>query len=1071
MKLLQRFQIAAAAFGLGSRVVAAEPASTSLASTLSASPPPALARIVRREAASRWLMPGLAAITPQYIEQVMRAAMWGEHGRQWELFDLMLDTWPELAACAQELTDGVSCLKMVFDPFAEEDEKATPDAIERCKLVSRALRRMAPDAAADENDLEGTLSDIVDGWFRGVTTLEIEWQQTGGIIAPRSTFWVHPKNFGFDETGRLGLRLGDRETASTVQRFNTSTIQPFPPHKFLTGIHKAKAGQALGGALLRPLAWWWCAANFSADWLLNLAQIFGLPFRWANYDPTAPQETVDRICAMLQNMGSAGWAAFPTGTTLELKDAGRSGDHAPQGELLDRADRYARLLILGQTQSGGKGSAMGGQAFGTVESDVKATRIEAAGRYACRVLNTQLLPSILMLNYGDAEACPKVRLLKEETGGVERAQTLQILKSIGLDLSKSELRAEFDLNAPSDKEDTLAGGDAGIDPVLQRQESYDQYKRAQTAAEKRDAMKREPGDAEAASTPNGSTQNADAADAVKAKAGEEDGHWVTHEGRHIFLSNNTRSRAYRDWNSGKAHRDNGGNYRLTERDENNKKTSRIAPWNKLIKAAHPSVPEFHAAAKAYAEKPAADGGIEWTEHPGDAIQAPLSSGGHYVISHRTNEFNVSHRPPGEHHHVGKFTTLKEAKDAAETHAAMEALPPEIKQARGETISRARENAREHLGDTERKTAATDDHHPRGKTVHPVKAGDATARLAEICEIGDDALFARELAALAEDIAAKEADGGRWVTIEGRHVKLSKDGHVLEGHLRGGKDQLSEGNPSTSDQKSDTLKTNGNDSRAASDHARDGGQRGSLPQERGETKGHDAGSGAGAGAGVSPAAHRSLSGSVAKAEKSAKGEEHKAGREHLAAARASGALPTTRHDTERHIAEGGEHHVELSEDGARVIKHTKGGLFGYQPDVNGGGNVILRASKASEYLDRTALQNKAFGSDLRVEGSHEHEGGGLTVSQTHFTGEKPSHAEVEAHMGKLGFQKVSGDNIYDRTLEDTTWFSPKTGIIAGDAKPDNFKKTADGQIHALDLMLAHAKPGTPLHQAMMKGVGK
>lgn len=152
--------------------------------------------------------------------------------------------------------------------------------------------------------------------------------------------------------------------------------------------------------LLRPLAWWWCAANFSADWLLNLAQVFGLPFRWANYDPTAPQETVDRICSMLQNMGSAGWAAFPAWTTIKLKEAGDGGDHSPQGELLDRADRYARLLLLGQMQSGGKGSAVGGQVFGTVESDVKADRIDAAGRYACRVLNTQLLPSILALNYG-----------------------------------------------------------------------------------------------------------------------------------------------------------------------------------------------------------------------------------------------------------------------------------------------------------------------------------------------------------------------------------------------------------------------------------------------------------------------------------------------------------------------------------------------------------------------------------------------------------------------------------------------------------------------------------------------
>jgi len=447
-------------------------ASGQLAAPLVQAPPeapPALARILRPQAAHRWLLPQLAAITPQYIEMILRNALAGSHVQQWELFDLMLDTWPELSACAQELTYGVSRLKLIFEPFTEEDEDATPTAIERAKLVSSALRRMAPDPASDENDLDGTLQDIIDGWFRGVTCLETDWHAInstvhGTILAPRCTFWVHPICFAWDNDGRLGLRVDAQGRIVPGANVGTSSmaatpplISAFPPNKFLIGIHKAKSGSALGGALLRPLAWWWCAANFSADWLLNLAQIFGLPFRWANYDPTAPQETVDRICAMLQNMGSAGWAAFPTGTTLELKDTGKTGDHSPQGELLDRADRYARLLILGQTQSGGKGSAVGGQAFGTVESDVKKDRIDAAGRYACRVLNTQLIPSILTLNYGDADEAPKVRLLEDEEGDLNEAQRDQTLASAGLKIPVSFLRKKYGLPAPAKGEETIGG--------------------------------------------------------------------------------------------------------------------------------------------------------------------------------------------------------------------------------------------------------------------------------------------------------------------------------------------------------------------------------------------------------------------------------------------------------------------------------------------------------------------------------------------------------------------------------------------------------------------------------------
>ncbi len=239
----------------------------------------------------------------------------------------------------------------------------------------------------------------------------------------------------------------------------------FLPHKFLIGVHKAKSGQAVGNALLRPLAWWWCAANFASDWLLNLAQIFGLPFRWANYDPNAPQGTVDAICNMLQNMGSAGWAAMPAGTTMELKHESVSGDHSPQGELLDRADRYARLLLLGQTMSGSQDSSKGGgKAFGSVESKVKDERMEAAGKYACGVLNHQLISSILVLNYGDDDERPSARLSDETEAGQDDATRDSILAGF-MDLSKKQLRQKYNLQEPADEADSTKKKEAPAPPA------------------------------------------------------------------------------------------------------------------------------------------------------------------------------------------------------------------------------------------------------------------------------------------------------------------------------------------------------------------------------------------------------------------------------------------------------------------------------------------------------------------------------------------------------------------------------------------------------------------------------
>jgi phage gp29-like protein len=416
-----------------------------------------LMRILRPQAGFRWLLPSVANITPQYVEMVLRGALVGNHVQQWELFDLMLDTWPELAGCQQVLLYGIQRRDLIFEAYREQDEQPTPDAIDREKLVSAALRGMQPVAGNDENALYGTIADIIDGWFRGLTVLEVDWQmlntpKLGSIIAPRATYWVHPTYFGFNSAGVLGLRAISTSQSSVYRQGDT---QDFPPDKFLIAIHKAKSGTALGGAMLRPLTWWWCAANFSSEWLLNFAQVFGLPFRWANYAQGSPQETINAICDMLTNMGSAGWAAFPQGTTLELKESARAGGrYSPQADLLDRADGYVRMLILGQTMTGGTmQGGRGGQAFGKIEMEVKQDRLDASCKFAANVINLQLIPSILRLNYGDMEQAPTCRFLEEEEGTLEDAQRDQIVATIGGQIPLSYLSSKYSIPSPNPGEE------------------------------------------------------------------------------------------------------------------------------------------------------------------------------------------------------------------------------------------------------------------------------------------------------------------------------------------------------------------------------------------------------------------------------------------------------------------------------------------------------------------------------------------------------------------------------------------------------------------------------------------
>jgi phage gp29-like protein len=428
-------------------------------------------QIIRPQASYRWMAPGIASFTPRYIETILNGALAGDHVMQFQLFDMMLDTWPVLSTCQQELLYGVVRREMVFDPYVEEDEKPTDEAIEREKVVTAALDNMNPESTLDESSRFGLVNDIMDAWFRGISVSEILWHQfesdTLGVLwGPRATQWAHPQNYGFDSEGRLGLTpqvppgYATTSTAPLPFGYGSTSERPpnrqpliaFPPNKFLIAIHKVRSGSALGGSMMRPLAWWWCASNFTSDWLLNLAQIFGLPFRWATYHPSSSDQTVSAICDMLANMGSAAWAAFPEGSQLELKEAQTGmGGHTPQGDLLDRADGYARAMILGQTMTGSTiASGRGGQAFGTVEAQLKQDRLDAACAFVAEVINRQLIPAIITMNYpGPLAHLPNCRFLQESVGTYQDAQRDQILLGLDTPIPISYLHQKYNIPAPT----------------------------------------------------------------------------------------------------------------------------------------------------------------------------------------------------------------------------------------------------------------------------------------------------------------------------------------------------------------------------------------------------------------------------------------------------------------------------------------------------------------------------------------------------------------------------------------------------------------------------------------------
>ena len=478
---------------------------------------PSLAPILRPQSLGWRMLPYLAAVTPTYVEGVLRGALAGNHVQSCDLFDLMMDSDPEIACCVQEYMEGILKKKFTFEAYHEEDEEASDSAVEKCKVVSAALRNMRPDAAADENDLRGTVRDILSARFYGQSLLEVEWHDVnnpqalnireisnlGQVVCPRSTFWVHPTCYGWDTSIKLGLRTeltdikkltkvaknkrGNSLAETTANWWMTgtsaqplaSTLTALPKNQFLLGIYKFRAGSVMSGSVLRSLAMWWVFSNFCGDWLLRYAELFGIPFRKANYKPGTPRDIIQEMKSMLQNMGSSGYALLPEGVSLEFEKGSGGSSDSPQAFLLNYANEMKRKVILHQTMTGGSQSSGNGAGKGGMdtEGDVKQDCFDEGARYAESIINLQLVPMILNMNYGedgDMEA-PTVRLVDNDVGGLADAQCVQILSQI-MDIPDSYLHKRF--NIPKAKAtDTLAGQEAGTQGAtaeFQKQQYSDQ---------------------------------------------------------------------------------------------------------------------------------------------------------------------------------------------------------------------------------------------------------------------------------------------------------------------------------------------------------------------------------------------------------------------------------------------------------------------------------------------------------------------------------------------------------------------------------------------------------------------
>lgn len=444
-----------------------------------------LTQIIHPSARDRWMTGLIGMYTPTLIENTIRGAMAGNLVAQWQMFDLIERTWPRLSKNLNELKTALIGLGWNLQPFALKGDKPTKEAQRRKRVIEQMIWTMRPDMEKDENDFEDTLRDIADAVGKGVAMLQTDYEQRpinvsmdpkvtqmAKLWCPRATQWVHPRYYGYPSVNSVAddrLMLNAREIRQNNPGINLNIVTgewaEIPREQFIVSIIKQKSGHPLSGAMLSILGFWWAAQNFTWDWFLNFAQIFGQPIRWATYAPGVQNQTIQGIMDMLAQMGSMAYGAFPAGTNLELKTGATDARNVPHKVLIDAADTICDVLILGQTSSTQvrEGGGMGSGHAAALQGDVRQEKIMGVGKRVAKILNVQMLPALCRLNFGDDAECPQ--LVPADTKGkdllsvAERYQV--ILQTPGVKVSKAQYYEDNDLVQPDDDDEVLVAMAAG----------------------------------------------------------------------------------------------------------------------------------------------------------------------------------------------------------------------------------------------------------------------------------------------------------------------------------------------------------------------------------------------------------------------------------------------------------------------------------------------------------------------------------------------------------------------------------------------------------------------------------
>lgn len=308
----------------------------------------------RREDFSNQFKPDLNLKT---LETLFTSAINGEARELSALYDKMCYRYAHLRAESRKRFAAVRRLPWEILPATAVEEGDSAFDPKKAEEIARFCRSLA----RGTKGFNEMLKHFVKARGTGVMVSEIE-TKNGLPVAAHCVPFIALR---YDDMEPWRLRIASGNDLKGL------AIDEFPAGKFIVCAPELIGGNAFVGGLYFATLLWYMFATF--DWrslFVNL-EIFGQPTRIGKYPPGTTQEVIDKMLAMIKDMGMTAAGVFPTGTEFDAIASGIAASQAawPQERVWKLVNEEVTKLWIGGTLTTQMDQAGGSQASTNVHKE------------------------------------------------------------------------------------------------------------------------------------------------------------------------------------------------------------------------------------------------------------------------------------------------------------------------------------------------------------------------------------------------------------------------------------------------------------------------------------------------------------------------------------------------------------------------------------------------------------------------------------------------------------------------------------------------------------------------------